>query len=270
MEYRSLGRTGEKVSVIGMGTYQMGATRDLKQRSAQIDSLRGGLDLGMNLIDTAEFYADGGAEEIVGEAIGDRKRDEVFIATKVWPTHLHYDDVLDACNRSIERLGVRQIDLYQVHWPNPRIPIKETMGAMEKLVRDGFVRYVGVSNFSVEQTREARDALARSDLVSNQVEYSMSERSIEKELLPYCSKEGITIIAYSPLGKGNLPTSLVPRSILDKYHFTVAQAALNWVTFNESVVAIPKSAKREHTEANAKAISIRLSPDDYRLLSGNL
>ena len=269
MEYRRLGRTGEKVSAIGMGTWQMGTSEDQKQRSAEIDSLRRGLELGMDLIDTAENYADGGAEQLVGEAIKAVKRDDVFISTKVWPTHLHHDDVLAACNRSVQRLGVRQIDLYQVHWPNPRVPIRETMGAMERLVRDGLVRHIGVSNFSAKQIQEARDVLAKNELVSNQVEYSLAERSIEKDVLPYCQREGLTVIAYSPLGTGSLPASLVPRPILDKYNLTLAQAALNWVTFNESVVAIPKSARREHTEENANAISVRLSPDDYRLMSGN-
>jgi diketogulonate reductase-like aldo/keto reductase len=269
MEYRRLGKTSEKVSVIGMGTWMMGTVSSPKGRLEQVGSLRRGLELGVNLIDTAEYYGDGKAEQLVGEAIKDRKRDDVFIATKVWPTHLHHDDVLEACDRSIQRLGVRQIDLYQVHWPNPRVPIRETMSAMEKLVRDGLVRHIGVSNFSVDQTRDAQAALTKSELVSNQVEYSLSERAIEKDVLPYCEKEGITVIAYSPLGRGNIPASLIPRSILTKYHLTPMQAALNWVTFKDRVVAIPKSAKREHTEENAGAVSSRLTEEDYKLISSS-
>jgi diketogulonate reductase-like aldo/keto reductase len=267
LEYRKLGKTSEKVSAIGMGTWRLGSTQNEKERLRQIEALQRGIELGMNLIDTAEYYADGGAERLVGEAIRDRSRDDVFIATKVWPTHLHHDDVLEACNRSIQRLGVRQIDLYQVHWPNPRIPIRETMNAMEKLVRDGKVRYIGVSNFSADQTKEAQDVLTKNELVSNQVEYSLTERSIEKGLLPYCEKEGITVIAYTPLGSGNIPTSLIPCSILVKYNLTPVQAALNWVTHRDGVVAIPKSAKREHTEENAGALSVRMSEEDYKLVS---
>ena len=223
----------------------------------------------MNLIDTAEMYAHGGAETLVGEAIKLRKRDDVFIATKAWPTHLHHDDLINACLASAQRLGVRQIDLYQIHWPNPVVPIRETMEAMEKLVRDGLIRHIGVSNFSAEQTSEAQDALTRSELASNQVEYSLTKRSVEQNLLPYCEKERITLIAYSPLGHGNLPKSLIPDSTLAKYHFTTAQAALNWVTRNARVVAIPKSARPEHTEENAASVSVRMTENDYRLISGD-
>jgi diketogulonate reductase-like aldo/keto reductase len=268
MEYRRLGKTSDEVSVIGMGTWNMGTTRNPKERLEQLDSLRRGIELGMNLIDTAEAYGDGKSEQLVAEAVKDG-RDSVFIATKVWPNHLHYDDVIEACKRSIQRLGVKQIDLYQVHWPNPHIPIRETMNAMEKLVRDGLVRHIGVSNFSVEQTKEAQEALTKSELVSNQVEYSLSQRAIERDTIPYCEKEKITVIAYSPLGSGNMPASLVPHSILEKYKLTPAQVILNWVTFREGVVAIPKSAKRNHTEENAGAISVKLSEKDYALMSGS-
>lgn len=267
MEYRTLGKTGEKISTIGMGTWKMGDARNPRKRREQIDSLRRGIELGMNLIDTAEYYADGKAEQLVGEAVRGTKRDDIFITTKVWPTHLRHDDVLDACSRSIRRLGVEQIDLYLIHWPNPRVPIRETMGAMEKLVRDGLVRHIGVSNFSVDQAREAQDALTKNELASNQVEYSMTHRTIENDVLPYCEKERITVMAYSPLGRGEVPPALVPRPMLEKYRLTPAQAALNWVTFKESVVAIPKSANRSHTEENANAVSVRLSEEDYELMS---
>ena len=266
MEYRRLGKTGEEIPVIGMGTWNMGSAQDQKERLEQLDSLKRGLELGMTLIDTAEMYGGGKSEQLVGEAIRGR-RDSVFLATKVWPNHLDFEGVLNACRRSIQRLGVSHIDLYQVHWPNPRIPMRDTMSAMEKLVRDGLTRYIGVSNFSVQQTKEAQDALTKSELVSNQVEYSLAHRTIEKDTLPYCEKEKITVIAYSPLGSGKLPETLIPRPVLDKYHLTPTQAALSWVTFKEAVVAIPKSAKRNHTEENARAASIRLSVEDYDLMS---
>lgn len=266
MEYRTLGKTGEKISAIGMGTWGLGSTQSSKERLEHVESLKLGIELGMNLIDTAEAYGDGTSEQLVAEAIRGR-RDSVFIATKVWPSHLHHDDVLEACKGSLQRLGIKQIDLYQVHWPNPRIPIRETMNAMEKLVRDGLVRNIGVSNFSVRQMKEAQDALARSELVSNQVEYSPNRRSIEAEVLPFCEKQGLTVIAYSPLGSGSLPASFVPRSIRDKYNATPAQAILNWVTFRKSVVAIPKSATRQHTEENAASVAFRLTGEDYASMS---
>jgi diketogulonate reductase-like aldo/keto reductase len=267
MERRRLGKTNEEIPVIGMGTWNMGSTENPDERQEQLGSLKRGIELGMTLLDTAEMYGNGKSEQLVGEAIRDR-RDSVFIATKVWPNHLRFDDVIDACRNSIRRLGVSYVDLYQVHWPNPRIPIRDTMSAMEKLLRDGLTRYIGVSNFSVRQAKEAQEALTKSELVSNQVEYSLARRTIERNVLPYCEKERITVIAYSPLGSGELPEAMIPRSVLDKYHLTPAQAALSWVTFKEAVVAIPKSAKRSHTEENAGVASIRLSDEDYELMSG--
>jgi diketogulonate reductase-like aldo/keto reductase len=262
LEYRQLGRTNEKIPVLGMGTWKVGSPRTVAEREAQVESLKMGLELGMTLIDTAEFYGDGESEKLVGEVIKGR-RDSVFVATKVWPTNLHHDDVLVACDRSLQRLGISTIDLYQIHWPNPRIPIRETMRAMQELVSAGKVRHIGVSNFSVEETKAAQDALGKDELVSNQVEYSLANRSIESGLLQFCQKERITVIAYSPLGRGSLPSRVVPESILSKYQMTPAQVALNWVTFKEGVVAIPKSATKRHTEENALSLRTRLSEDDY-------
>jgi diketogulonate reductase-like aldo/keto reductase len=266
VEYRSLGKTNEKIPVLGMGTWRIGSARTQSERASQIESLKRGLEFGMTLIDTAEFYGDGASEQLVAEVIKGR-RDSVFVATKVWPTNLHRGDVLAACERSLKRLGTSYVDLYQVHWPNPRVPIRETMGAMQELVRAGKVEHIGVSNFSVEETKEAQDALGKSELASNQVEYSLANRSIESGLLQFCQKERITVIAYSPLGRGFLPARMIPKAILDRYRFTLAQAALNWVTFREGVVAIPKSAKKEHAEENAASLSTRLSEEDYELIS---
>jgi diketogulonate reductase-like aldo/keto reductase len=266
LEYRFLGRTSEKIPMIGMGTWRMGRSHTSIERAKQTDSLRRGLELGMTLIDTAESYGDGDSERLVSEVIKGM-RDSVFVATKVSPSNLRHDDILAACERSLTRLGTTYVDLYQVHWPNRRVPISESMRAMQELVDRGKVRHVGVSNFSVEETKEAQEALGRSELVSNQVEYSLLNRSIESGLLQFCQSERITVIAYSPLGRGILPTHAIPRRILDEYGLTPAQVALNWVTFQEGVVAIPKSAKREHTEENAASLSTRLSFQDYEVLS---
>lgn len=265
MEHRELGKTGEKVSTIGMGTWKMGAYQSQEERAEQVRALRRGIELGMNMIDTAEGYAAGRSEEVVGEAISG-VRDKVFIATKVSPGHLHFDDVIASCKASLQRLGVRHTDLYQVHWPSPTIPIKETMSAMQKLVDDGLVRYVGVSNFSVSETDEARGSLPRSEIVSNQVEYSLTKREVEAHTLPYCRKEKLTLIAYSPLAQGSIPGN-VPEAILRKYKMTPAQASLNWVTRDESVVAIPKSANVPHIEENASSVSVRFEPSEYEEIS---
>jgi diketogulonate reductase-like aldo/keto reductase len=264
LEKRELGKTREKVPVIGMGTWLIGEARD-EARTLEIQALRRGLELGMTLIDTAEMYGRGDAEKLVGEAIKGA-RDDAFIATKVSPEHFGYDDLLKSCEASIRRLGVKEIDLYQLHWPSHQVPIEETMKAMEELVSRGRVRYVGVSNFSVAQTLKAREALPRSELVSNQVRYSLTHRSIEPNLLPFCEKEKITAIAYSPLDTGRLPRK-VPQALLDKYGVTMAQLMLNWVTYKESVIAIPKASSVEHIEENAAAVDRRMSADDYRALS---
>lgn len=266
MEFRSLGKTGERIPVIGMGTWAIGSTTDDEERLRELEALRRGIELGMTLIDTAEMYGYGKSEEIVGEAVADQT-DEVFIATKLSPEHFHHDDVLRACEASLQRLGLKSIDLYQLHWPNPRITIRETMRAMEQLVFQGKIRYIGISNFSVEQTMEAQEALAKNEIVSNQVRYSLTSRSIEQNVLPYCEKERITIIAYTPLDSGRIHQSKIPREILTKYNMSPAQIMLNWVTYRESVIAIPKASKIKHVEENADSLLVRLLPEDYDLLS---
>jgi diketogulonate reductase-like aldo/keto reductase len=266
MEQRILGKTGEKIPALGMGTWKMGISSDVNETQKQLAALERGVELGMTMIDTAEVYSDGKSEMLVAKAIRE-KRDSIFLATKVWRDHLRRDQVVEACDRSLERLGVGTIDLYQVHWPNPGVPIRETMAAMEQLVRDGKVRYIGVSNFSARQVREARESLARSEVVSNQVEYSLTNQSIEKETLPFCEKEKVTVIAYSPLARGNIPGKEVPRGLLDKYHLTPAQAMLNWVTRGETVVAIPKASNVKHVEENAGSLDRRMSSEDYRALA---
>jgi len=250
--------------VIGMGTWKIGSSQE--ELALEIQALRRGIGLEMTLIDTAEMYGDGNAEKLVGQAVKGA-RDEVFIATKVSPEHFGYEDVLRSCESSIRRLGVEHIDLYQLHWPSYQIRIEETMKAMEELVSRGKIRYIGVSNFSVAQTLKAREALPRSEVVSNQVRYSLTHRSIESELLPFCEEEKITVIAYSPLDTGKLPKNKIPQALLDKYGLTPAQLMLNWVTYKKAVVAIPKASNAWHVEENAAAIKKRISADDYRALA---
>jgi diketogulonate reductase-like aldo/keto reductase len=265
LEKRELGRTREKISVIGMGTWEIGDVQN-EGRALEIKALRRGIELGMTTIDTAEMYGYGNAEKLVGQAIKGM-RDGVFIVSKVSPQHFGYEDVLSSCEGSIRRLGVEHIDLYLLHWPSRQVPIGETMKAMEELVSRGKIRYIGVSNFSVAQTLAAREALPRSEIVCNEVRYSLTHRAIEAELLPFCEKERLTVMAYSPLDTGKVPTSKVPRSLLDKYGMKPAQLMLDWVTYKEAVVAIPKAAKVEHVEENAAAVSSRISADDYQVLS---
>lgn len=278
MEYRRLGRTGEKIAAIGLGTWRIGGgmSPDYSADKQAIEAIRYALSLGMNHIDTAEIYGGGHAEELVGEAIKGFRRDEVFITSKVWQTNLRYEDVLKACERSLRRLQTSYIDLYLIHWPNPSIPLSETMRALERLHDEGKIRYIGVSNFSAELVEEARSHLSHADVVADQVEYSLYERSIERSLMPYCFKTGVTIIAYSPLGRGMLAREVssgrsrrirVLRDLAEKYSKTPVQVALNWVIWHEGVVAIPKSIRKDHLEENAGAAGWRLEEKDYKLLS---
>ena len=265
MEYRRLGRTDVKVSTIGMGTWRIGSFRSSEEREGQVRALRKGIELGMNLIDTAEMYHHGRSEEVVADAVKGLRKD-VIIASKVSPENLHHDDVIRACNASLRRLDTSYIDLYQVHWPNPSVPIRETMSAMEELVRGGAIRFIGVSNFSVAETAAASEALAKEEVVSNQVEYSMSNRYVESEVLPYCVREKLTLIAYSPLSRGEIVTS-VPRNLLQKYNMTPAQVMLSWVTRSEQVIAIPKAASIPHLEENASSVSLRFNNSEYDQIS---
>jgi diketogulonate reductase-like aldo/keto reductase len=265
MESRVLGRTRERIPVIGMGTWSMGNATGEKHKE-EIEALESGIELGMKFIDTAESYGGGKSETLVGRAIRE-VRDKVFVATKVSPEHFGYDEVLRSCEASLERLGVKYVDLYQLHWPNPRIPIRETMRAMEELVSQGKVRYIGVSNFSVEQTAEAQESLPRSEIVSNQVPYSPSTRGIESELLPFCDKEKITVIAYSPLDSGEIALGKVPKELMKKYDMTAAQIILNWVTYKDRVVTIPKASRKDHVEENARSLDVRITLNDYQALS---
>lgn len=272
MEFRQLGKTGEKTPVVGLGTWEMGGGMrpDPSQDDGAVKALKLGLELGMNLIDTAEMYGAGHSEEVVSEVLSIWSK-PVFVASKVSPSHFAYDDVLRSSKNSLDRLKLKRMDLYQLHWPNSRIPISETMRAMEKLVRDGMTRHIGVSNFSIEQLEDAQDALSKERIVSNQVEYSLVDRSIEGELLPYCQREQITVIAYSPLGQGRIPrgrggTFKVLDEIAAIHGKSRSQVALNWILRHEGVVVIPKAIEEGHVRENAEVVGWRLSGEELRQL----
>jgi diketogulonate reductase-like aldo/keto reductase len=273
MQFRPLGRTNETIPVVGLGTWGIGGEMgpDSSRDEAGIEALRLGLDLEMRFIDTAEMYGAGHSEEVVARALEGR-HDRVFVASKVSPRHFAYDELLAAAKRSLKRLGLKQMDLYQLHWPSSRIPISETMRAMEKLVVDGLVRHIGVSNFSVEQMKEAEESLSHEKIVSNQVEFSLVDRSVEADILQYCQKEGLTLIAYSPLGQGKIPRGRgssfkVLDDIAGKLGKSRNQVALNWVLQHDSVVAIPKATDPEHVKENAQVAEWKLDSEDYQKLA---
>lgn len=265
MDHKYLGRTQTQVPVIGQGTMGVGGyyTEDSTRDEFYIRMLRKGMDSGLTFIDTAEAYGCGHSEVLVGRAIKNRRKD-VFLATKVSPENLSFDSVLKAIEGSLNRLQTDYIDLYQIHWPNPAIPIEETLDAMELLRTEGKVRYVGVCNFSVDELKLANTIL-KNKIVSNQVEYNLFDRTAEEDILPYCEKEKITLIAYSPLDKGNINTALL-QELSIKYNKTPAQIILKWITSRSQVIAIPKSANIRHIEENASISDFNLSANDTDII----
>ncbi|WP_297216364.1 aldo/keto reductase [Thermoplasma sp.] len=263
MRMTEFGGTGRNVSVIGVGTWSLEGPR-----SDNIRSIRYAIDHGINFIDTAEMY---GTEDIVGEAIKGYSREDLFIATKVWPTHFSYHDVIRSCEESLRKLKTDYIDLYQLHWPNPSISIKETMSAMEHLVDEGMIRYIGISNFSVRETEEAMKAMAKYRIVSNQLEYNVATREIEDDgIYDLCKKNGMAIIAYSPLSHGKIFDN---EAILDrlkaigrKYDRSPAQVALNWI-INRGAFPIPKASSIDHMAENVASADFILSDEDMQDLN---
>ena len=264
MDLKELGKTGIMVPEIGLGTW--------KYRGG-VEPLEAGIGQGAWLIDTAEMYR---TEDVVGRAIASRRK-EVFLATKVSGSHLRRDQVLRAADASLRLLDTDYIDLYQIHWPNRGVPIAETMGAMESLVDQGLVKYVGVSNFNLGELQEAQNAMSRNPIVSNQVLYSLKDREIEGRLLPYCQEQDITILAYTPLADGSLAgKSRFPgrnssgikalEAVAAEAGKTLAQVALNWCTSHPNVIAIPKSDRVDRTLENCGASGWRLSSNQVKIL----
>jgi len=226
---KNLGKTSLRVSAVGQGTGLGGYSSRPASYSGLADVVRAGIDLGMNLVDTAPAYGDGASEIMVGKAIAGR-RHEVVLATKVSPADVTESGIASSAEASLRRLGTDYVDLYQVHWSNPTVPIAETMGAMSRLVEAGKVREVGVSNFSLGELRAAEAALGPMSLSSSQVEYNLFDRSIEDSLLPHCQQTGMSVIAYSPLHRGRIASGRRQLDVIERianaHGRTAAQVAL--------------------------------------------
>ncbi len=252
-------RGGRMVPVIGQGTWYMGESR--ATAAAEVAALRAGIELGMTLIDTAEMYADGGAEEIVGQAIAGR-RDEVFVVSKVYPHNASARGIPQACARSLKRLATDRIDLYLLHWPGS-YPLAETVEAFERLREAGHIGAWGVSNFDTDDMEELSE-VASERCTTNQVLYNPEERGIEFDLLPWCRARDIPIMAYSPLGQaGRLLRSPALTEIGRRHGITAAQVSLAWSLRNGGVIAIPKAASVAHVRQNAAAAQVRLTAEDF-------
>jgi diketogulonate reductase-like aldo/keto reductase len=245
----------DNLSLIGQGTWML--ERDPEARA--IEALRLGMDLGLTLIDTAEMYGSGRAEEIVGKAIAGY-RERVFLVSKVLPSNASYDGTRQACERSLRRLGIDQLDLYLLHWPGSH-PISETMRALESLVRDGLTRRIGVSNFDVPELDTARRALRNEPMACNQVLYHLGDRGIERRLIPYCRKHDIAVMGYSPFGHNDFPRSSKLQEIASRAGRTPRQLILSFLT-RDGVFAIPKSGNPDHVRENAGALGWSLSEED--------
>jgi diketogulonate reductase-like aldo/keto reductase len=254
--------SGETVPVLGQGTWHLAEGKH--PREEEMLALRTGLDLGMTLIDTAEMYADGGAEELVGEAIAGR-REEVFLVSKVLPQNATRSGTITACERSLRRLRTDRIELYLLHW-RESVSLQETVEAFQELVQAGKIRHWGVSNFDVSDIQELVALPFGSDVSTDQVLYNLTRRGIEYDLLPWCSKHNIPIMAYSPIEQGRMLRHPALVRIANRHDATPAQVALRWVLRLEKIIAIPGSGSAQHTRENRAALDISLTDRDFKEL----
>jgi len=254
--------SGTQIPTLGLGTWKMGENARMAEQ--EIDSLKHGLDLGMTLIDTAEMYGEGGAEIIAGKAIEGR-RDEVFLVSKVYPYNASYQGVIDACERSLERLKTDRLDLYLLHWRG-EYDLEETVAGFEQLRKSGKIRDWGVSNFDVEDMEELMEVQDGQNCAANQVLYNLARRGIEYDLLPWCQERSIPIMAYSPIEQGRILRHTELIRIAKAYQATPAQLALAFVLRSRNTIAIPKSSDPHRIEENAGAIGLELSREDWAAL----
>jgi diketogulonate reductase-like aldo/keto reductase len=256
--------SGESIPVLGMGTWHLGQGRH--PREEELEALRLGMELGMNLIDTAEMYGSGASEELVGEAIEGR-RDEVLLVSKVLPHHASAEGTRAACEASLRRLGTDHLDLYLLHWRGS-IPLEDTVAGFEALREEGLIGHWGVSNFDLADLLEVRDLAGGTAVEADQVLYNLLRRGIEWDLLPWCQTHGLPVMAYSPLEQGRLNGHPVLRAIGGAHKATSTQVALAWVLAHKGVCAIPEAGTPEHVRRNREALDLELEADDLLKLDG--
>lgn len=255
-------KSGEKIPQLGIGTWHMGERRG--NYAAEAKAIAAALDLGVTLIDTAEMYGEGGAEEVIAEATKGR-RDGLFIVSKVYPHNASRAGVMAACERSLKRLGTDRIDLYLLHWRGSH-PLSETVAGFEKLKADGKIRHWGVSNFDVEDMEELRDVPDGENCVSNQVLYHLGSRGIDHDLVADCEAHGEMIMAYSPLGQGSVLRNPALAGVAKKHAVSPAAIAIAWTMRHPHVVSIPKASNLSHVHENFAAADLILDADDLATL----
>lgn len=264
METRIFGNTGVKVPVIGQGTWRM----EHDDEEAAIEALLRGLDAGMTHIDTAELYGAGRVEERIVSKVIKGRRKEVFLVSKVLPRNASRQGTIKACEGSLRRLGTDYLDCYLLHWPGNH-PLEDTLSAFEQLVEDGKIRSYGVSNFAREDLEEALSIVGEGKIACNQVLYHLEERAIEHEVLPWCARHQVALVAYSPFGAGRFPS---PRSrggkvlaeVARRHGATPYQVALRFLLRSPATFVIPKASQAEHAIENAKADALTLTEEDIR------
>jgi diketogulonate reductase-like aldo/keto reductase len=253
---------GQSIPAMGLGTWHL--AEDPGRWDVEVRSLQLGIDLGLTLVDTAEMYADGGAEELVGEAIEGR-RDQVFLVTKVLPSHATRREMPLACDRSLRRLGTDHVDLYLLHWRGST-PLDEVVEAFDALVGAGKIVYWGVSNFDVGDLEELWNVPGGPHVQTDQVLYNLARRGVEWDLLPWCAQRRIPIMAYSPIEQGQLLDDPALRAVAERHGATPAQVALAWILRHDLVNVIPKAGTPEHVRENRAALDLRLTREDVAVL----
>jgi len=284
MEYKTINSNNSKLNlpVVGLGTWQMGGRTEANysKDTECINAIKNAIHLGYTLIDTAESYGAGHTEELIGKAIIDVPREKLFIISKVLMTNLKHDDLINSAKQSLKRLKIAYFDLYLIHFPNPKISIQETMRAMDYLVENKITKFIGVSNFSVNELIEAQK-YSKNKIVVNQIQYNLTARNkcsygncvnMESEIIPYCQKNDILVIADRPFDKGALLNSSntaldkLLDSLCKKYNKTKSQIAINWLISKKNIITIPMSTNPIHQKENLGAIGWKLNSEDIKLL----
>ncbi len=270
MKKVQLGKSGEQIPVIGQGTMGIKGGKDKAYYEKWKASLRKGIELGMTHFDTAEIYNRGTSERIIGEVIKEYDRDDLFITSKLFPKHFGYKSMIKACTKSLKRLDIKYLDLYLVHFPSFVFSkIKKHMRVMEQLLYEGKIRYIGVSNYSVDQLKVGQEYLKKAEIVANQLRANIMRQKHIHNSLPYYQKEGVILTAYSPLGhrgysnlKGDIRLKL--DQVATSHNASIQQIALAWLINHENVIAIPKAFHMKHVDANAAAGDIELSEEEIK------
>ncbi|MDF2972460.1 MAG: aldo/keto reductase [Microvirga sp.] len=249
---------GESIPALGQGTWQTAERAD--RRAQEIEALCLGVELGMSLIDTAEMYGEGAAEELVAEALaGERER--IFLVSKVYPHNAGRQGVIQACERSLRRLKTDRLDLYLLHWRGS-IPLEETVAGFEELRRSGKIRHWGVSNFDVDDMEELLGVPAGENCATNQVLYNVTRRGPEFDLIPWMTARSMPLMAYSPIEQGRLPRGGALQAVAQRHEVGPLQIALAWLLSRPGMIAIPKASSVQHVRENHRALEIQLTPED--------